>query len=406
MMSHTSTKQTNSATWLLIFLIILISGPEFATDMYVPSLPAIAHDLHILKSSAALTITAYLLGMALFQFIYGGFSDRHGRRKTIIMSTLIYIAGNLMALFSPNFTMLMIARAIQGAGAGGGLAMTLAIARDTYQGPKLAKLFGILFAFYFTMFGCAPIIGGYLQHYLNWRYTFVVLTIYFLIQLAWVIFLFKETYTVQDKMESGFLKKTISNYWQLMKSKVFMGNMLACSFIYSGLFAYAAISPFLFQKEMHLSAVEYGWLGLFIAAGLVFGNIAGAKLVDKMGLNKPNYVGAFCLVLGSSLMLLLGLLHFYNPWVVMVPFVFYILGIGITAVTCPANALTPFGHIAGSAGALWGALQFVILFLLSFLYAHLNAKTQISFAITLMLISVSVTLLLIFLMPRKETNVS
>lgn len=58
----------NATIPLLMFLVILISGPEFATDMYIPSLPAIAHGLHITKSSAALTITAFLLGMTIFAF--------------------------------------------------------------------------------------------------------------------------------------------------------------------------------------------------------------------------------------------------------------------------------------------------------------------------------------------------
>lgn len=70
----------------------------------------------------------------------------------------------------------MIGRSILGAGAGGSVAMTLAIARDVYEGPQLGKILGVLFALYFGVFGCAPIIGGYLQHYLNWRYNFIILS--------------------------------------------------------------------------------------------------------------------------------------------------------------------------------------------------------------------------------------
>lgn len=395
-------KSHNSTVLLFIFLILLISGPEFATDMYIPSLPAIATGLHITQSSAALTITAYLLGMGIFQFFYGGFADQYGRKKTLIISTIICLAGNIIAMSAHSFTTLMIGRVIQGAGAGAGVSMTLAIARDVYQGPQLAKAFSILFAFYFGVFGCAPIIGGYLQHYLSWRYNFVVLTGYFSFQLLWVLFLYKETSPSLQTKKPHVMKITACHYWRLMKSQVFISNMLVSTFIYSALFAYAALTPFLFQKELHLTAVNYGWLGVFIAVGLIVGNTSGAKLVTKIGLHKPNFIASGLLAVGAVLMFALGFFHVHNIWVVMVPFAIYIVGLGITGVTCPANAMTPFGDIAGSAGALWGGFQFIILFLLSFIYAHLSSKTQLPFAVSLMVLAGIAILFFIWLVPRKD----
>jgi Bcr/CflA subfamily drug resistance transporter len=401
MIMDDSTK-SNSKILLFAFLLFLISGPELATDMYVPSLPAIANYLHITKSSAALTITAYLLGMGIFQFFYGAFSDHHGRKKTLLISTVVCLAGNIIAMTADSFTQLMIGRLIQGAGAGASVSMTLAIARDAYEGPQLAKTFSILFAFYFGVFGCAPIIGGYLQHYLSWRYNFIVLAAYFGIQLIWLLLLFHETYTPPQNASQNTLKTSLCNYWMLIKSRAFMGNMLASTFIYSALFAYAALTPFLFQKELGLSAVDYGWLGVFIAAGLIVGNILGAKLVAKLGMNKPNIPACILLALGSIIMFILSFFNLLGIWVVMVPFAIYTMGLGITGVTCPANAMTPFGNIAGAAGALWGGLQFIILFILSFVYAHVSAKTQLPFASILIGLVVICAAFLYWVKPRKN----
>ncbi|MCH9744904.1 MAG: multidrug effflux MFS transporter, partial [Gammaproteobacteria bacterium] len=379
-------KSKNQAGLLFAFLIMLISGPELATDMYIPSLPAIAHDLHILKSSVAMTITAYLLGMGIFQFFYGGFSDSHGRRKTLLISTVICLAGNVIALSAHSLTTLLIGRFVQGAGAGAGVAMSLAIARDVYTEEKLSKAFSILFSFYFTVFSCAPIIGGYLQHYLNWRYNFIILAVYFAIQLLWTLFIYKETATIHHT--DNILKQTLKNYLRLFKSRVYMGNLLASTLVYSGLFAYMALTPFLFQKEMGLNAVEYGWLGLFIGGALISGNFIGGKTVSTLGTYKPNYIMMSMIVLGSVLMFGFAFSSYSNIWIVMIPFAIYISGIGISGVTCPANALTPFGDIAGSAGALWGGLQFILLFLSSLIYAHLGSTTQMPFSVTLIVLAV------------------
>lgn len=398
-MEHSAQQKSHNPKALLFaFLILLISGPEFATDMYIPSLPAIAHDLHIVRSSAALTITAYLLGMAIFQFFYGGYSDRHGRKKTLIISTLVCLIGNVIALSAHSFTTLMIGRFIQGAGAGAGVSMCLAIARDVYTEIELSKAFSVLFAFYFTVFSCAPIVGGYLQHYLSWRYNFVILAGYFGVQLLWTFFLFHETATLQHS--SHLLKQTLHNYWRLVKSRIYMGNMIASSLIYSGLFAYAALTPFIFQKEMGLSSVAYGWLGVFIGVTLIGGNIVGGKTVGRLGTYKPNYIMMGLLLLGSVLMFGFAFSSYWNIWIIMIPYAIYSMSIGVSAVTCPANALTPFGDIAGSAGALWGGLQFIILFISSLIYAHLGSTTQMPFSITLVVLAIISTLFLLWVKPR------
>ncbi len=370
--------------------------------MYVPSLPSIATSLHILKSSAALTITAYLLGMAISQFFYGSISDAYGRKKTLLISSLVCLAGNIICMVSHHFATLVVGRVIQGAGAGASVSMCLAIARDVYEGPTLARAFSILFAFYFAVFGCAPIVGGYLEHYLNWRYNFVILTIYFAIQFFWVLLIYQETYVNTGTHQRLSLKTSLLNYWQLIKSRIFVGNLLACTLTYCGLFAYIAITPFLFQKEMGLNAVEYGWLGIFIAAALVTANVVGGQLVKKFGMHKPNFVLASAVIIGSVVMFVLALVGFSNVWVVILPFSVFILGIGMSGVTCAANAFTPFGHIAGSAGAFWTGMQFLILFGTSFVFAHLGAKTQLPFSVTLMILAGSVVLCLLWVIPIKK----
>lgn len=119
-------------------------------------------------------------------------------------------------------------------------------------------------------------------------------------------------------------------------------------------------------------------------------------------MHKPNFVLASAVIIGSVVMFILALVGFSNVWVVILPFAVFILGIGMSGVTCAANAFTPFGHIAGSAGAFWTGMQFLILFGTSFVFAHLGAKTQLPFSVTLMILAGSVVLCLLWVIPIKK----
>lgn len=153
---------------------------------------------------------------------------------------------------------------------------------------------------------------------------------------------------------------------------------------------------------MHFTPVEFGWLGLFIAAALIIANIIASKLIAKLGLQKPNIIVVALLIIGSISMLIFGFVGLLNFWVIMIPFFFYIIGLGIVSVTCSTNAFSLFGDIAGSCGSLWTGLQFFILFFSSIVYAHLHGKTQMPFASILIVLSVLTTLFLISTLSRRK----
>ena len=79
-------------TLLLSFLTAL--GP-LSMDMYLPSLPDIAHSLSGSVVQAQLTIASYLFGFAVGQIIYGPTSDRFGRRPVLLTAIALYGAATI-----------------------------------------------------------------------------------------------------------------------------------------------------------------------------------------------------------------------------------------------------------------------------------------------------------------------
>ena len=94
---------------LTIVLALLTALGPLSTDMYLPSLPAIAAGLGATTGQTQLTLSAFLLGFAAGQFFYGPISDRIGR-KPIMGSTLILVGASttLMGL-TPTYAQIGIA---------------------------------------------------------------------------------------------------------------------------------------------------------------------------------------------------------------------------------------------------------------------------------------------------------
>src|SRR5579859_3653663 len=115
---------------LAIVLGVLSAVGPLAIDMYLPALPAITRDLRTDPNHVGLTLMGFFIGLTVGQPFYGPLSDRLGRRLPLVAGLTIYVLGSLICTLSPGITLLVLGRALQGVGAGTGLAISAAIIRD------------------------------------------------------------------------------------------------------------------------------------------------------------------------------------------------------------------------------------------------------------------------------------
>src|SRR5262249_52717677 len=119
-----------------------------AVHLYFPMIPVVKAAFGLSDGLAYLTFSIALFGMACATLVYGSMSDRHGRRRTLLWGLALFIAGSAMAAAAQTAAMLVAGRLVQAIGAGCGLALTRAIARDAYSADRLIKAIA-----YLTMFG-------------------------------------------------------------------------------------------------------------------------------------------------------------------------------------------------------------------------------------------------------------
>ena len=142
--------------WTLLLISIATFMLLLDITIVNVALPDIQRDLHASLSSLQWVVDAYSLTLAAFLLTAGVVGDIYGQREVFAGGLVIFSVSSLVCGLSTDPTMLNIFRGIQGIGAAGMLATTLALIAQEFHGPERATAFGIWGA----TIGGAVAVGG------------------------------------------------------------------------------------------------------------------------------------------------------------------------------------------------------------------------------------------------------
>lgn len=158
---------------LLVYFIGIFIG-ALDTNVLAPVFPLIMRGFHIPLGWAAWTVTAYTVAYIVSTILSGASGDRLGHKKLFVWGIAAFMLASLVAALSPNFAIFIVARVIQGAGAGA--VYPNAQAEGIRQFP--AEKRGLALGMFGAVFGLAsvlgPTLGGVLGQYLGWPFVFWV----------------------------------------------------------------------------------------------------------------------------------------------------------------------------------------------------------------------------------------
>ena len=126
---------------------IALIGP-LAVHAFLPVIPAIKSDLALPDAVAQMTFSIALFAMAFSTLGYGSLSDRYGRRPVLLSGLILFAGGSVICLFAGSVAWLLLGRILQALGAGCGMTLVRAIARDAYGPDALVKVLAYLTMFY------------------------------------------------------------------------------------------------------------------------------------------------------------------------------------------------------------------------------------------------------------------
>ncbi|GHO46746.1 multidrug effflux MFS transporter [Ktedonospora formicarum] len=331
-------------------------GP-LSTDMYLPSLPALSHDLHATMSQTQLTLSAGILGLALGQVLSGPVSDALGRKRPLIVGIVAFILSSLLCIVAPNIPVLVALRFIQGMSGATGIVISMAMARDMYAGNAMARFLSLLMLVNGVAPIVAPIIGSQLLRFTSWHGVFITLALFGVALLLASFFGLGETLPATSR-QSGGIATTFGAFRDLLRDGRFVGYALSAGFAFAACITYISVSPFILQNIYHLSPQVFGLLFGINALGIVIVGQINGKLVGRISSRTLLNWGLGGIALGG-IALLIVVISGIGLFGVLPSLFILVSSIGLIMPNSAALALATT-RTAGSASALLGVLQLVI----------------------------------------------
>ncbi len=344
---------------LILVLAGLTAVAPFATDMYIPAFPDMSRDLGSSTAAVQLSLTGFLVGLAVGQLLLGPISDSVGRRPVLIAGSALFMLLSAICAVAPSVEILNSARLLQGIMGAAGIVVARAVISDLFQGTAAAKHFATLSVIVFVAPVAAPLLGGGILSFGTWRVVFGVLALFGLILLALVLTQVPESLPEEHRKPSG-VGTTLASVGGLLTRRSLMGYVLAMSFGSAGLFAYISGSTFVFQDVYGLSPTQYSLVFGINAFGMMLSGMTFGKLAARVSLNALLVIGiAIALVATAALAAILVTVgsSMITTWVCLFVLV---LGIG-TAFPAAMTLGQAMGQDApGSVSGLLGSGQFLL----------------------------------------------
>lgn len=356
-----------------------------ATNIFLPSLAAMAADLHVSSAAITSTISVFLAIFAVGQLIVGPLSDRFGRQVPVLVGLCLFVSGTIWCAFAGDLASLLVGRAIQASGTCAATVLSRAIARDLFDGQALAKIMAAITIATAAAPGLSPLVGSALDHFLGWRSEFVFVAIFASCALlAYATFIGETNGSANGSVNPLAVG---GSYLGLLRDARFVVPARTSSLLMAGLFAVFSAAPRVFLEHFGFSPVALGLLFAAVVV-LVFGaSMLAPGLSARLGFYRATLVGLGVTVMGAGALLLavLAAENAFLPFVVAAAV--FLSGVGIASPLSSAAALSPFGDKAGVAAALFGFAQMAGAACGALLAAVLSSDPALGLAIVLALAS-------------------
>ena len=347
---------TNALLFTLGLLAIL--GP-FGTDVYLPALPQMAAHMHTTPSGIQLVLTAFSVGMAVGQLIMGPLSDKIGRRPLLIAGPALMTLACVASAYATDLPILLLTNAIIGIAACAGMVVGRAQISDLATDRTAARGFAMMG----IVTGIGPVIGpiggGLILGFSDWRGIYIAMAIFSAALTVMAFFRIPES-LVPEKRHSGGFGKLVKSSGAIFTNKNFMLHALILWGSFAMLIGYISASPFIIEKLLDIPpffyTLDFGFNGvLMIITGWI-----SAALIHKVGPRSQAWIGITMQLLAAAILGISVLLNVLNPVTVFSAFALIPASLSFLFGPVTAMALRDVRHLAGTALAIMGAIQFLI----------------------------------------------
>ncbi|WP_440906690.1 multidrug effflux MFS transporter (plasmid) [Catenovulum sp. SX2] len=364
-------------------LAAIFTISPFAIDTYLPAITSIATDLQVEAEWVSMTVSLYVFGLAFGQLFGGPLSDKHGRRKIMLLGLAVFGLGSILLATANNIEQLWFYRVIQAFGGGITAVCVPALIRDHVSGAQAAKLFSLIALIMMLAPAIAPSIGSLILAFVDWHGIFVFLTLFACLLAVAIIKMLPATQIANPSRP----EKT--TYWQIFKHPQALKFLVAQACGYSVLLIFLTNAPLIYMSHFSLSSSQFSMLFSCTIAFIIITNRLNAWLLNR-------YTPQTLLKMFFVLQLLGGLVFLLSAWqfdnnlvMVFIGFTIAVSAISGMGPNSQACFLHYFPEHAGRASAALGFSQYACGAIVSASVAAMYNHTfwPVSIAITLLAIT-------------------
>ena len=361
-MRNITESRIRSNTYVALSLIPL-SG--FAMDVYIPSLPDMAVQLHTTPAAIQLTLSFFIISYGISQLIVGGLLDSYGRYWPTLISMLVFSASSFAIAWSEDLHVIYAMRIIQGFTVAVIVVGKRSFFVDVYKGEQLKKyasLFSVIWAIGPIV---APFLGGFFQTTWGWASNFIFLGCFSFAFFLIEVVIGGET---QKAAQPFSIRTILGSYGKMIKTVDFTAGLIILGLAYAMILLYGMSSPFLIEHRLHLSPTVTGYCALFSGVSVLIGGSLSRMLIQKPFVKKLIYASSLQLV-AVALVMILTFYYQSLPTLLLYVFLLHSTG-GFIFNNLMSYCLIRFPEFAGKAAGLVGGGFSVVTSILSFILVN------------------------------------
>ena len=335
-------------------LAVLVSLSAIAVlpiNMFVPSLPNIATDLHADFALINIAIAGYAVATAVTHLLAGALSDRFGRKPVALVALAIFTIASVGCSLANDITMFLLCRLCQGTVIAG-YAVSLAAIHDTSGKGTAAGRIGYVSSAWAVAPMIGPTLGGLLDTWFGWRANFVAFAVLGVMGLYLVAFHLKET----KLHRSHSLTLQMLGYGELARSRRFWAYAMCMALSIGTLYVFLGGAPLVVAQLGGASSTALGAYMGMVPAGFILGSYFVGRASARHTATRFLLAGRVltCMgLLGGLVFVTIGWTH---PLAFFIPCVFVGLGNGLTMPVANARVLSLHPGLAGTASGLAAAV--------------------------------------------------
>lgn len=334
----------------------LMACNALGVDVMLPALPDMARSLGLTAENQRQWIVAsYLLGFGVTHLVFGPLSDRFGRRLITLIGLFLFVATSIFASLATSFTVMILARTLQGMAAACTRVLAVAMIRDCYSGRQMAQVMSLSFIVFMAVPMLAPSLGQLVLLVAPWPAIFHVLAAFAAIVAIWFALRMGETLHPEYRRPSG-IGDLVAAARMVLTDRCSLGYALAMTMSLGAMIGFISSAQQLFTEQFH-EPDRFPQIFAFVAGGMALAQFVNSRIVLRLGSRVVGHSALLAYMLLSAIHLLE--IHLIgDSLITFAVFQFLIMFCGgLVGSNFSAMAMESMGAIAGTASSIQGAIS-------------------------------------------------